>query len=76
VQPPTVAQPTTPTLVKAASKDPFNGLPAGLVLLVLAIAGVAGWGLWRVQSLALLAGAAAGPCTDGTSQSLPDLRGA
>jgi hypothetical protein len=76
VQPPTVAQPTTPNLVKAAAKDPFNGLPAGLVLLVLALAGVAGWGLWRVQSLAFLAGAAAGPCTDGTSQSLPDLRGA
>jgi hypothetical protein len=76
VQPPTVAQPTTPTLVKAASKDPFKGLPAGLVLLVLAVAGAAGWGLWRVQSLALAAGAAAGPCTDGTSPSLPDLRGA
>jgi hypothetical protein len=76
VQPPTVAQPTTPNLVKAAAKDPFNGLPAGLVLLVLALAGIAGWGLWRVQSLAFLAGAAAGPCTDGSSQTLPDLRGA
>jgi hypothetical protein len=76
VQPPTVAQPTTPTLVKAAHKDPFSGLPAGLVLLVLAAAGLAGWGLVRVQSLALLGAGAVGPCHDGTSQTLPDLRGA
>ena len=75
VQPPAVA-PTTPNLVKAAEKDPFSGLPPGLVLLVLAVAAGAGWALWRVQSLALAGGAIAGPCTDGTSQSLPDLRGA
>lgn len=73
---PVVVPPTTPTLVKAAAKDPFGGLPAGLLLLALAAAGAVGWGLVRLQSAAFTGTAAVGPCTDGTSPTLPDLRGA
>lgn len=65
-----------PTTVKAAAEDPFGGLPPGLLLLVLAAAGVAGWGMVRLQSAALLGAAAEGPCTDGSTPTLPDLRGA
>jgi hypothetical protein len=64
-----------PHLVDAASKDPFSGLPPGLLLLVLLAAGLGGWGLVRLQSASVVAGAAAGTCTDGTSPTLPDLRG-
>jgi len=73
---PVVMPATSPTFVKAAAKDPFGGLPAGLVLLVLAVAGAAGWGLVRLQSSVLAGGAATGACTDGRSPTLPDLRGA
>jgi hypothetical protein len=73
---PVVVPPTSPTLVAAAKKDPFKGLPAGLLLLVAALAGVGGWGLMRLQSLAFAGTAGAGPCTDGTTPTLPDLRGA
>lgn len=73
---PVVDQRTDPTTVKAAAKDPFGGLSPGLLLLVMALAGAGGWGLVRLQSTALLGAAAAGPCTDGSTPTLPDLRGA
>ena len=73
---PVVVPPSSPNLVKAAVKDPFGGLPPGLLLLVLAVASVVGWGLVRMQSAAFVGAAAAGPCTDGTTSDLPDLRGA
>lgn len=66
---------TSPPLVKAASTDPFKGIgPAQLLLVVLA-AGVAAWGLLRLRTACFAGTAAAGPCTQGTSPSLPDLRG-
>lgn len=71
-----VVVPTSPDLVNAAAKDPFGGVPPGLLLLVLAVAGAAGWALVRLQSAALTGAVAAGACTDGTSPTLPDLRGA
>jgi hypothetical protein len=70
---PVVAGPTTPVLSKAASKDPFGGLSPGLLLLVLALAGVAGWGLVRVQSACF--GGVLGSCTSASRPTLPDLRG-
>jgi hypothetical protein len=73
---PVVGQPTSPNLVSAAKKDPFGGLPAALVLLCLAVAGVGGWGLVRVQSAAFAGAAGAGPCNERSTPALPDLRGA
>jgi hypothetical protein len=70
---PVVVQPG-PAVVKAASKDPFKGVSPGLLLLVAITAGVAGWGLSRLQALALTAVGAA-RCTEGSSTTLPDLRG-
>jgi hypothetical protein len=70
---PVVVQPG-PSLVKAASKDPFKGVSPGLLLLVALAAGIAGWGLSRLQASAFTALGAA-RCTDGTSTALPDLRG-
>jgi hypothetical protein len=70
---PVVVQPGA-TIVKAASKDPFKGVSPALLLLVAVTAGVAGWGLSRLQGLALTAVGAA-RCTDGSSTALPDLRG-
>jgi hypothetical protein len=58
-----------------ASEDPFSGIPPSLFLLVAVSAGLLGWGLTRLRDLAF-AGVLAGPCTDGTSPTLPDLRGA
>ncbi|HUR15519.1 MAG TPA: choice-of-anchor P family protein, partial [Mycobacteriales bacterium] len=74
--PPVTVPGTSPTTTKAAAKDPFGGLSPGLLLLVLALAGVGGWGLVRLQSAALLGAAAAGRCATDTSPILPDLRGA
>jgi hypothetical protein len=70
---PTVGQPPA-VVVKAAHKDPFKGVGPGLLLLVAIAAGVAGWGLSRLQAMALTAVGAA-RCDDGSSPSLPDLRG-
>ena len=66
-----------PSLSPAAdtSKDPFSGIPPSLLLLVAVSAGMLGWGLTRLRDQAFV-GAFAGPCTDGTSPTLPDLRGA
>jgi len=69
-----VVVPVTPNVVKAAHKDPFKGLSPALLLLVAVAAGVAGWGLSRLQTLAFTALGTA-RCTDGTSMTLPDLRG-
>jgi hypothetical protein len=74
--PPVVVPGTQPRTVNAAAKDPFHGLSPGLLLLVLALAGVGGWGLVRLQSAVLLGAAGAGACKDDTSPTLPDLRGA
>jgi hypothetical protein len=60
--------------VKAAAKDPFKGVSPALLLLVAVAAAVAGWGLSRLQGLAFTA-AAVSRCRDGSSPSLPDLRG-
>jgi hypothetical protein len=73
---PEVLPGTQPQTVNAAAKDPFHGLSPGLLLLVLALAGVGGWGLVRLQSAALLGAAGAGACKDDLSPTLPDLRGA
>jgi hypothetical protein len=73
---PVIVPPTTPNLVAAAKKDPFGGLPAGLLLLVAALAGVGGWGLVRLQSLAFAGAAGTGPCSGSGTPTLPDLRGA
>lgn len=71
---PTSAVPTFAPVAQR-SKDPFAGIPPGLLLVVLASSGTAGWGLTRLRTAALL-GATVGPCTDGSSSTLPDLRGA
>ncbi len=77
VPPPAVDPRTLPRTVAAAhSSSPFGGLPPSLLLLVAALAGGAGWALLRLQGAAMALGAAAGPCTDGSTSSLPDLRGA
>jgi hypothetical protein len=75
-QPPVTGGPVTaPPLVEAASKDPFKGLTPAQLLLVALLAGLGGWGLVKVRTLSFAGTAAAGPCTDGTEPSLPDLRG-
>lgn len=74
--PPVTGGPVTaPPLVEAASKDPFKGLTPAQLLLVALLAGLGGWGLVKVRTLSFAGTAAAGPCTDGTEPSLPDLRG-
>lgn len=73
---PTLAGPGTTRAAASSSGTPFHGIPPALVLLVLAVAGTAGWGLLRLQGAVMALGAAAGPCTDGSRSSLPDLRGA
>jgi hypothetical protein len=70
---PTVVQPPL-VVTKAAAKDPFKGVSPGLLLLVALAAAVAGWGLSRLQAMAMTA-VGATRCDDGTSPSLPDLRG-
>jgi len=71
---PDLAGPTL-TPVADTGSDPFSGVPPSLFLLVALSAAVLGWGLVRLRDQAFL-GALAGPCTDGTSPTLPDLRGA
>jgi hypothetical protein len=73
-QGPAVARPTLQPVAQQ-SQDPFAGIPPGLLLLVASSAAVAGWGLTRLSAGAFI-GAGAGPCTDGSSSTLPDLRGA
>lgn len=75
-EPPSVAgQGSRPVAAASTSGTPWHGIPPALVLLVLALAGTAGWGLLRLQGVAVGL-AAAGRCSDGTSPTLPDLRGA
>jgi hypothetical protein len=76
-QPPAVAD---PVLAPAASSqaggaDPFHGVSPLLLLGAALLAGLAGWGLQRLQALAI-AGAVPAGCALGAPSDLPDLRGA
>lgn len=75
-QPSVAGQPgTKPVSAASTSGTPWHGIPPVLWLLVLAVSGTAGWGLLRLQGAAVALGAA-GRCADGTTATLPDLRGA
>lgn len=74
-QAPVVSAPTTVTASSSSAPDPFKGVGALLVLGALLAAGIGGWGLMRLEGLAM--GAAAGRgCTLGAPSTIPDLRGA
>jgi hypothetical protein len=77
---PVTVTPQSPVLTPQASSgspaDPFHGIAVGWLLAAAVVAGFGGWGLLRVQGLAL-AGSLLGPgCRLGAPSSLPDLRGA
>jgi len=71
---PTVVTPPLAPVASTPFRNPYDGLPAGLLLLASVVAGFGGWGLTRLAGLAFAGGAVArrrrGP------DSLPDLRGA
>jgi hypothetical protein len=76
-QPPQVVTPPLAPVAGSPFKNPYDGLPAALLLLAAVVAGFGGWGLTRLAGLAFAAGAVPrrrGP--DGGPSSLPDLRGA
>jgi hypothetical protein len=70
----TFEQPRVVT-VAAAFRNPFGGIPPGLVLLALVSSLAAGWGLLHLRAASLVGGLA-GPCSVATTSTLPDLRGA
>jgi hypothetical protein len=70
------APPLTPTSSTGPPGGPFRGIPALLLVVAVLAAGLGGWLLMRVQSLALGGGLLGGGCALGAPSNLPDLRGA
>lgn len=69
----------TTTITPAAGTDlpdPFSGVGALLILGALVAAALGGWGLLRLQGLALLGAAAGAGCALGAPSTVPNLRGA
>ena len=64
------------TPVSSRAAPGFSGVGALLLLGAGLTALVGGWGLMRLQGLALLGAAAGGGCTLGAPSTFPDLRGA
>jgi hypothetical protein len=79
--PPTTTGPQVapPGLVPTASSPtsgPFHGVSAFLLLGAGLLAGFGGWGLMRLQGLAMAGGLLGAGCALGAPSNLPDLRGA